>query len=73
MQSLCQSKVALVREWRLHEFLANTQVLETIEEVSICQLDSKLLQSILLLGIEIESHMVEPGKIIDRFNLLVDQ
>jgi len=63
MQSLCQSKITSISQWCLNKFLTNTEILETIKELTVSQLDVKLFEGILLLGVEIESHVVEPGEV----------
>ena len=62
-----------MREWSLHKLLADPQVLESIEKLTISNFDLQLLQSILLLVVEVEPHVIEPSKVMDRLNLFVNE
>lgn len=58
MQGLREGQVAFVGQWGLYEFFADSKVFETVEEVTVRQLDSKLLEYILLLIVEVEPHVI---------------
>ena len=57
----------------MHKLLADSQVLESIEKLTISNFDLQLLKSILLLVVEVEPHVIEPSKVVDRLNLFVDE
>lgn len=73
MQGLSERQVASVRQWSLHELFADTKVLESIEEVATGKFNVQLLERVLLLRVEVESHVVKPSKVIDGLDLLLDQ
>ena len=57
----------------MHKLLADSQVLESIEKLTISNFDLQLLQSILLLVVEVEPHVVQPSKVVDRLDLFGDE
>lgn len=73
MERLREREIAPVGEWSLHELLGNTQVLKTIEELSISHPNVQLLEYFLVARVEIEAHMVQPAELILGVNFLSDQ
>lgn len=73
MHSLREGEIAPVREGGLHKFLSHTHVLEAVEEFSVGHLDIQFLEHLLVLVVEVESHMVQPVKLVGCHHLFTNQ
>ena len=88
MKSLRHGQVASIGERRLHELLLDTEVLESVRELGIGNLDETALQRIGLLCVQIEAHdlnitvnlwhnasatYLQPIEVRDASHLLVQQ
>ena len=73
VQSLCQRKVAPIRERRLHEAVRYTEVLPTIRERSVCDTNSKPFEGVLDTAAEVEAHLIQPRERPIVWNALGDE
>ena len=62
VQGLREGEVTPVRERRLHQTVGNTEILPSVRERSIGDTNSEPLQGVIDAPVEIEAHLVQPGK-----------
>ena len=62
VQGLREGEVTPVRERRLHQTVGNTEILPSVRERSIRDANSEPLQGIIDAPVEVEAHLVQPGK-----------
>ena len=73
MHSLSQCQVASIGQWGLDKLFTDSEVLEAIVEVTVRELNLKLLNRVLDLVVKVEPHMVKPVKVIDACAFLGNQ
>ncbi len=66
LESLRQCQIAPVSERSLDQLVNNTQILKAIIKLCIGHFDGQLFQYIGLLRIEVETHHLQPFKVLTR-------
>mmetsp|Transcript_110735 Transcript_110735/g.352711 ORF Transcript_110735/g.352711 Transcript_110735/m.352711 type:complete len:877 (-) Transcript_110735:5495-8125(-) len=71
VQRLRERQEAAVCKRCLHELVGDAQVLEAVEECGICHADRQLLKHVLLLGVEVHAHHLQPLEVPVASNLVM--